>query len=51
MEQKKLLNWLAMSFGLVRYSPLLLMIIFGDSDPLMFEEIIYLTPFYVFLIL
>ena len=34
MEQKKLLNWLAMSFGLVRYSPLLLMIIFGDSDPL-----------------
>ena len=51
MEQKKLLNWLAMSFGLVRYSPLLLMIIFGDSDPLMFEEIIDLTPFYVFLIL
>ena len=50
-EQKKLLNWLAMSFGLVRNSPLLLRIILGDSDSLVFKEIIDLIPFQVFLIL
>ena len=50
-EQKKLLNWLAMSFGLVRNSPLLLRIILGDSDSLLFKEIIDLIPFQVFLIL
>ena len=33
-EQKKLLHWLAISFGLVRNSPLLLRIILGDSDSL-----------------
>ena len=49
MEQKKLLNWLAMSFGLVRNSPLLLRIILGDSDSLVFKEIIDLIPFQVFL--
>ena len=38
-EQKKLLNWLAMSIGLVRNSPLLLRIILGDSDSLGFKEI------------
>ena len=39
-EQKKLLNWLAMSFGLVRNSPLLLRIILGDSDSLLFKELL-----------
>ena len=38
MEQKKLLNWLVMSLGLVRNSPLLSRIILGDS--LVFKEII-----------
>ena len=47
---KKKLNRLAMSFGLVRNSPLLLRIIFGDSDSLVFEEIIDLIPFHVFVI-
>ena len=51
MKQKKLLNWLAISFGLVRNSPLLLRIIFGDSDFLVFKEIIDLIPFDMFLIL
>ena len=46
-----LLNWLAMSFGLLRNSPLLLKIILGDSDSLLFQEIIDLIPFQVFLIL
>ena len=50
-EQKKLLNWLAMSFGLVRNSHLFLRIILGDSDSLVFKEIIDLIPFQVFLIL
>ena len=50
-EQKKLLNWLAMSFGFVKNSPLLLRIILGDSDSLVFKEIIDLIPFQVFLIL
>ena len=50
-EQKKLLNWLVMSVGLVRNSPLLLRIILGDSDSLVFKEIIDLIPFQVFLIL
>ena len=50
-EQKKLLNGLAMSFGLVKSSPLLLRIILGDSDSLLFKEIIDLIPFQVFLIL
>ena len=50
-DQKKLLNWLAMSFGLVRNSPLLLRIIFGNSDSLVFKEIIDLIPLHVFLIL
>ena len=49
-EQEKLLNWLAMSFGLVITSHLLLKIILGDSDSLVFKEIIDLTPFLVFLI-
>ena len=40
-----------MSFGLVRNSPLLLRIILGDSDSLLFKEIIDLIPFQVFLIL
>ena len=40
-----------MSFGLVRNSPLLLRIILGDSDSLVFKEIIDLIPFQVFLIL
>ena len=48
---KKLLNWLAMSFGLVRNSPLFLRIILGDSDSLVFKEIIDLIPFQVLLIL
>ena len=48
MKQKKLLNWLAISFGLVRNSPLLLRIIFGDSDFLVFKEIIDLIPFDIF---
>ena len=39
-----------MSFGLVRNSPLLLRIILGDSDSLVFKEIIDLIPFQVFLI-
>ena len=42
MEQKMLLNWLAMPFGLVMNSPLLLRIILGDSDSLVSKEIIYL---------
>ena len=49
--KKKLLNWLAMSFGLARNSPLVLRIIFGDSDSLLFKEIIDSIPFHVFLIL
>ena len=40
-----------MSFGLVRNSPLLLGIILGNSDSLVFKEIIDLIPFQVFLIL
>ena len=40
-----------MSFGLVRNSPLLLRIIFGNSDSLVFKEIIDLIPLHVFLIL
>ena len=40
-----------MSFGLVRNSPLLLRIILGDSDSLVFKEIIDLIPFQLFLIL
>ena len=51
MEQKNLLNWFAISFGLVRNSPLLLRIILGDADSLVFKEIINLIPFQVFLIL
>ena len=50
-EQKMLLSWLVMSFGLVRNSPLLLRRILGDSDSLVFKEIIDLIPFQVFLIL
>ena len=50
-EHKKLLNWLAISFELVRTSPLLLRITLGDSDSLVFKEIIDLIPFQVFLIL
>ena len=50
-EKKPWLNWLAMSFGLVRNSPLLLRIILGDSDFLVFKEIIDLIPFQVFLML
>ena len=50
-EQKKLLNCSAMSFVLVRNSPLLLRIILGDSDSLVFKEITDLIPFQVFLIL
>ena len=49
--QKRLLEWLAMSFGLVKNSPLFLRIILGDSDSLVFKEIIDLIPFQVFLIL
>ena len=49
--EKKSLNWLALSFGLVRNSPLLLWIILGDSDSLVFKEINDLIPFQVFLIL
>ena len=37
-----------MSFGLVRYSPLFLRIVFGDSYSLVFKEIIDLIPFHVF---
>ena len=44
-KQKKLLISLAMSFGLVKNSPLLLRIILGGSDSLMFKEIIDLIPF------
>ena len=50
-EQKKLLNWLAMSFGLLRNSPLLLRTILRDSGSLVFKEIIDLIPFQEFLIL
>ena len=50
-EQKKLLNWLAMSFALLRNSPLLLRTILGDSGSLVFKEIIDLIPFQEFLIL
>ena len=39
-----------MSIGLVRNSPLLLRRILGDSDSLVFKEIIDLIPFQVFLI-
>ena len=49
MEQKKLLNSLAMTFGLVRNSPLLLRI-FADSDSVVFKEVIDVIPFHVFLI-
>ena len=48
MEQKKLLNWLAMSFGLVRNSPLLLIIISGDSDSSVFKGIIDLNQKHLF---
>ena len=40
-----------MSFELVKNSHLLLRIILGDSDSLVFKEIIDLIPFQVFLIL
>ena len=40
-----------MSFVLVRNSPLLLKIILGDSDYLVFKETIDLLPSQVFLIL
>ena len=50
-EQKKLLNWLAMSFGLVRNSPILLGIILGDSDSRVYKEIVDVIPLQVFLIL
>ena len=40
-----------MSFGFVTYSPILLRIIFGDSDSLVFTEIIDSIPFHVFLII
>ena len=50
-ETKKLVNWLAMSFGLIMYSPLLLRIILGDSDSLVFMETVYLIPFQVLLTL
>ena len=40
-----------MSFGLVINLPLMLGIILGDSDFLVFKEIIDLIPFQVFLIL
>ena len=49
-EQKMLLSWLVMSIGLVRNSPLLLRRILGDSDSLVFKEIIDLILFQVFLI-
>ena len=49
--KKKILNWLAMSLGLARYSPLLLRLVFGDSDSLVLKKNIDLIPFYVFLIL
>ena len=49
-EQKMLLSWLVMSIGLVRNSPLLLRKILGDSDSLVFKEIIDLILFQVFLI-
>ena len=49
--EEKLLNWLAMSFGLVSNSPLLLRIILGDYDSIVFKEIIDLIPLQVFLIL
>lgn len=48
---KKILKLLGMSFGLVSNSPLLLAISFGDSDSLVFKEVIDLIPFHVFLIL
>ena len=38
-----------MTFGLVRYSPLLLKFILELSDSLVFKEIIDLIPFHVFL--
>ena len=47
-EQKKLLNWLAMSFALLRNSPLLLRTILGDSGSLVFKEIIIVSPFHAF---
>ena len=50
-EQKKLLNWLAMSFGLVRNSPILLGIILGDPDSRVYKEIVDVIPLQVFLIL
>ena len=40
-----------MSLGSARYSPLLLRLVFGDSDSLVFKKNIDLIPFYVFLIL
>ena len=40
-----------MSLGLARYSPLLLRLVFGDSDSLVFKKNIDLIPFHVFLIL
>ena len=51
MEQKNVLNWLAVSFGLVRNLPLLLIITLGDTDSLVFKKIIDLIPFHVLLIL
>ena len=49
--REKLSKWLAMSFGLVRYSSLLSRIIFRDSDFLVVKKIIDFIPFHVFLIL
>ena len=49
-EQKTLSQLLEMSIGLVRNSPVLLTILFGDSDSLVFREIIDLNPFHVFFI-
>ena len=40
-----------MSFGLIMYSPLLLRIILGDSDSLVFMETVDLIPFHVLLTL
>ena len=45
---KKLLKLLAMSIRLVRNSPLLLTVVFGDSDSLVFREIIDLVPLHAF---
>lgn len=53
-EQKKLFKLLAMSIGLVRYSTLLLTVVFGDSDSLNSREtidLILVHVFFMFLIL